>query len=116
MLSYAAFENGLWPFAFIVLAGVLPTALWRWIGVGLVSGIEENSAIFVLVRCMAAGFVAVVIAQFVFSPTGALAQLPLAWRLSAMVIGFAAFLVGGRRIAVGILVGELALLAGWLFT
>ena len=100
-----------WPFLFITLAGVLPTAIWRWLGVGLVAGLDDESELFVLVRCMAASFVAVVIAQFVFFPTGALAVTPLWCRVAALVAGLAAFLAARQAIWAGVLAGEAVLLA-----
>ena len=113
-MSYSDFDGTFGPFLFILLAGVLPTAMWRWVGVGAVAGIREDSAMFVLVRCMAAGFVAVVISQFVFLPTGALATLPLVWRTGALAVGFVAFLVSRQRILAGVLAGEAVLIAGLL--
>ena len=61
---------------------------------------------------MAAAFVAVVIAQLVFFPSGSLATLPLAWRLLAMVAGCVAFLAARQRIAVGIVVSQAVLALG----
>ncbi|MEL6947818.1 MAG: AzlD domain-containing protein, partial [Pseudomonadota bacterium] len=76
-MTYAAFDHPAWPFVFIIIAGVLPTAIWRWAGVVLVGNLSETSETMVLVRCIATALVAAVVAQFVFSPAGALADVPL---------------------------------------
>ncbi|MEM1038305.1 MAG: AzlD domain-containing protein [Pseudomonadota bacterium] len=115
MITYSSFDHALWPYIFILLAGVLPTAVWRWAGVFLVGNMDEHSQAMVLVRCIATALVAAVIAQFVFAPTGALSQVPLWLRAAATLIAFAAFLAAGRRLLVPILVGEAILIAGILY-
>lgn len=115
-MFYDSYDLWWWPFLFIFLAGALPTAVWRWAGVLLVGNMDERSEWLVFVRCIATALVAAVIAQFVFSPTGALAMAPLWLRLGAALGGFAAFFFLGRRMIVGIAVGELLLLTGfWIF-
>ena len=32
-MYYDSFDVWWWPFAFILLSGILPTAVWRWAGV-----------------------------------------------------------------------------------
>ncbi len=113
-MFYDSFDAWWWPFVFIFLAGTLPTAIWRWLGVLLVGNIDDESEWLVFIRCIATGLVAAVIAQFVFFPTGALADAPLWLRLAAALTGFACFLVAGRRMIVGVITGEAVLLAGFL--
>ena len=111
-MFYDSFDVWWWPFIFILLAGALPTAVWRWAGVFLVGNLNENSEWLVFIRCVATGLVAAVIAQFIFNPTGTLAELPLWLRLGAAFGGFFMFLATGRHIFVGVLVAEALLLAG----
>ena len=113
-MYFDSFDHVLWPFIFILLAGALPTAIWRWFGVVLVGNIDDDSEWLILVRCVATALVAAVIAQLVFEPTGALATFPFEVRVGAALIGFAAFLALGRRLFVAVLVGEAALLGGYL--
>lgn len=115
-MNYASFDTWWWPYAFILLAGVLPNAVWRWAGALLVGKIDEDSQELVLIRCIATSLVAAVIAQFVFFPTGALAEVALAVRLAAAFGGFALFLLSGNRMIVGVLGGEAILILGTLFT
>ena len=112
-MYFDSYETALWPFVFILMAGVLPTAVWRWIGVVLVGNIDDDSEWLILVRCVATALVAAVIAQLIFQPTGALATFPAEVRVGAALIGFAAFLAFGKRLFVAILVGEAVLLAGY---
>ena len=113
-MSYGSIDAWWWPFVFITLAAVLPNAMWRWAGVVLVGNLDENSQWLVLVRCIATSLVAAVIAQFVFSPSGALAAFPLELRLGAIVAGFGTFLLFKQRMILCVMVGEIVLLAGYL--
>ena len=99
-----------WPYAFILLAGWLPTDIWRYLGVLSAGRIDENSPRLELVRAIATGMVAAVIARMVLYPSGALADVPDAIRIGALVAGFLVYLVAGKRILLGILAAEAILI------
>jgi hypothetical protein len=61
---------------------------------------------------VATAILAGVIAKLILFSTGALDTIPLWVRVAAAVCGFLAFLVGKRSVFVGVVAGELALLAG----
>lgn len=104
-----------WPYVLILLIGWLPTDIWRMIGVALAGGIDENSEQLVFVRAVATSLVAAVIAKLILFPAGSLAIAPMELRIIAAVAGFASFLLTGKRVFVGILVGETSLIGGaWL--
>ncbi len=103
-----------WPYVFIAIAGWLATDIWRWLGVLLGNRLVEDSVAMIWVRAVATALVAAVIARLILYPTGALEATPTALRVTAAAIGFAAFLVTGRRVVVGVLVSEAVLLAGQL--
>lgn len=111
-MSFQAIDHWWWPYVFIALGGWLATDLWRFVGVFLGGRIVDDSDILVLVRCVATALVAGVIANLVVFPSGALADTPLILRIGAAAVGFAAYLTLGRRIIIGILVGEAVLIAG----
>lgn len=111
-LTFDALPDPWWPYAFIVLAGIVPTEMWRTIGVAAAGRLNEGTQAFALVRAVATALVAAVIAQLVVTPTGALAAAPLWLRVGAAAIGFAGMEAAGRRGWVGILAGEAALLLG----
>jgi len=64
------------------------------------------------VRAVATALLAGVVAKIVLFPPGGLAAVPLTVRLSAMVIGFAAFLLVRRSVLAGVLAGEAVLILG----
>ena len=113
-MYYGSFDVWWWPFVFILLAGILPTAIWRWAGVFAIGNVDEHSPVLTLVRCVATALVAAVISQFVFFPTGALEDFPLFLRAAAAIGGFAAFLFAGSRLLVCMLAGAAILLGGYL--
>ncbi len=103
-----------WPYAMIVIAGWLATDVWRWLGV-LVSGrLREDSELMIFIRSVATALVAGVISKLVLFPAGALESAPVLLRLAAAASGFAAFLMLGQRVIVGVLAAEVVLIGGWL--
>ncbi|MBC7281328.1 AzlD domain-containing protein [Hoeflea sp.] len=114
MIGYATFDTWWWPYVFIAIAGWLATDIWRWLGVLVGNRLKQDSAALTWVRAVATALLAAVIAKLIIYPTGELANVPLALRIVAAAAGFAAFLVGGKRIWVGI-VTALGLLLGGQF-
>lgn len=104
---------GLGPYLSILVAAALPTQVWRWLGVLLAGRLDENSELFAWVRAVATALVAAVIAKLLLFPSGALLAVPVAARLGAAAVGFAVYLLAGKRLAVGVLAAELALAAAW---
>ena len=113
-MTFTAVDAWWWPYLFILIAGWLATDFWRFLGVYLGGRISEDSEAIVLVRCVATGLVAAVIANLIVFPAGALAAVPLLLRVAAAAVGFLAYLLGGRRTIVGIIAGELFLAVGML--
>ena len=111
-MTYGAIDTWWWPYVFILLAAVIPTQLWKQLGVFAAGRLTEDMAIFHYVRAVATALVAAVIAQLVVFPTGVLAEAPLWLRLTAGAAGFAGMEAAGRRGWVGIVAGEAVLLAG----
>jgi branched-subunit amino acid transport protein len=106
------------PHAFLVLllAGFLPNEVWRMIGLWLGAGVDEGSELLVWVRAVATAILAGVIAQILIQPPGALASVPDWLRFSAVGGGCLVFILTRRSILVGVISGELLMLAGkwWL--
>ncbi len=105
----------LWPYLLLVLVGFLPNEIWRFLGLVAARGLDEDSEIVVWVRAVATATLAAVIAKLtIFSP-GALASIPLAIRLIAVVSGLGGYYVIRRSVFAGVITGEVVLLAGaWL--
>lgn len=114
-MTYFSIEHWWWPYLFILIAGWLPTDIWRFLGVALGGRMEEGSDLLVLVRAVATALVAAVVGNLIVFPGGALAGTPLALRLGAAGLGFVAYLAVGGRMIVGIVTAEAILCAGlWL--
>ena len=103
-----------WPYVMIVVAGWLATDIWRWLGVFASGRLREDSEALVFVRAVATALVAGVISKLILFPTGALSETPMALRIAAAVLGFAAFLVMRQRVVIGVLTAEIVLIGGWL--
>ena len=108
--DYNTLETPWWPFFFILLAGWLPTDIWRWLGVLSSGRISETSPLIVGARAIATGLVAAVIARLVLFPGGSLAAIPDWVRIAALVCGFFAYLWLGRQTLIAIVVAEIVLL------
>ena len=111
-LSFTAIAEPWWPFVFILLAGWLPTDIWRYLGVLSAGRIDEHSPFAAFARTIATSLVAAVIAQLVLFPTGSLAAIAPLIRVGALAAGFAAYLLSGRRVLVAILIAEAILISG----
>lgn len=96
----------------LVLIGFLPSEIWRWLGIVLGRGLDDESEIILWVRAVATALIAGVVARIVVIPPGALAGVPLSVRLVALAAGFVAFLLIRRSAFAGVVVGEAVLVAG----
>ncbi|MCG8446472.1 MAG: AzlD domain-containing protein [Hyphomicrobiales bacterium] len=106
-----------WPPILVVLiAGALPTAVWRWLGVALADHVSEDSEILVWVRCVATALVAAVIAKLIVFPDGALADVPMIVRFLAIAVGYGAFFLAKQNVLAGVLTAQGILIAGILLT
>jgi hypothetical protein len=106
--------SGLEPYVALILLGFLPSEMWRWLGLILGRGLDEESEIILWVRAVATALIAGVVARIVVIPPGALASVPLSVRLLALGCGFLAFLLARRSAFAGVLVGEAVLVIGAL--
>ena len=112
MISYQTFDAWWWPYLFIAVAGWLATDIWRWLGVMIGNRLKVDSAALTLVRAVATALLAAVISKLILYPVGELKNVPMALRLIAVGAGFAAFLLFGKRIWIGIAVALGLLIAG----
>ena len=102
------------PYLALLLIGFLPSEIWRWLGIVIGRGLDEQSEIILWVRGVATALIAGVVARIVFIPPGALASVPLSVRLAALAAGFLAFLFIRRSAFAGVVAGEAVLVAGAL--
>jgi hypothetical protein len=106
--------TGMEPYLALLLLGFLPSEMWRWIGLLIGRGLDEESEIILWVRAVATALVAAVVARLVLIPPGALASVPLWVRLLALGGGVVAFYGIRRSAFAGVLVGEAILVIGMM--
>lgn len=102
------------PYLALILLGFLPSEVWRWIGLVIGRGLDEDSEIILWVRAVATALIAAVVARLVLIPPGALAAVPLWVRLVALGGGVLAFYGIRRSAFAGVLAGEAILVIGML--
>ena len=100
------------PYLVLLLAGFLPTEIWRMLGLLVSRGIDEGSEILIWVRAVATAILAAVAAQLILSSSGALTAIPMPIRIGAALIGFAGYFLIRRSVFAGVLAGESALILG----
>ena len=100
------------PYFVLILVGFLPNEVWRVVGLVMARGLNEESELVVWSRVVAIALLAGVIAKLILFSSGELAGVPMPVRIGAAVIAFAAFMAVKRSVFVGVLAGEVALLAG----
>ncbi len=110
----SATVGDLGPYLALVLVGFLPNEIWRILGIVIARGLDEGSELLVWVRAVATAVLAGIIAQLILTPPGALGSVALVVRVTAVVIGFVAFLLARRSVFIGVLAGEFALVVGAL--
>ncbi len=103
-----------WPYILILVAGFLPTEIWRLAAVFLSSGFNENDEIIIWVRHVATALLMAVVAKLVISPTGVLETVSGLARGLSFAAATGGFFLFGRTVLVAILCGEAVLMAAIL--
>ncbi|MFJ7353980.1 AzlD domain-containing protein [Phyllobacterium sp. NPDC097923] len=111
-MTWHSLTDWWWPYLFILLAGWLPTDIWRYLGVLIGGRVREDSDALIAVRAVATALVAGVIAQLILYPSGALAASSVFLRLGAAAVGFLAYLRLGRHVIVSVIAAEMVLIIG----
>jgi hypothetical protein len=112
----ALVAGGLWPYLLVIVAGYLPTDVWRLLAVIFARRLDEGSEAMIFVRAVANAMVAGVIARLVLFPSGDLVGVPLAIRAGAVAVSFLVYFLARRSMLVGVLAGEAIMIAGAYFT
>ena len=94
----------------LILVAVLPTGLWRIMGVLLAQRLSNQSEIFEWVRFVATALLAGVVAKLLANPSGVLALAPLWGRIGAILAAFIAFMLCKRSVLLGVVVGEVVVI------
>jgi hypothetical protein len=108
-------DRSLWPYLLVILAGFLPTEIWRSAAVVLAHGLDEDSEWLIFVRAVATALVAGVITRIVLVPNGDLIAVPLTIRVGALAGGLVVYFLVRRSLFLGVLAGEAIMITGaWL--
>jgi branched-subunit amino acid transport protein len=105
-----ALQDGFGGYGVIIVAGVLMTAMWRWLGVLVGNRMAVDGALFQWVRLVAAALVAAMVSRMLLYPAGTLAAVPWGWRMGAFVAGIAIYFAARRNLGAGVAGGALILL------
>ncbi len=103
-------DDGLGGYGIILLAGVLMTEMWRWLGVLVGNRLSVDGPIFLWVRAVATALVAAMVSRMLLYPAGQLAAVPWTWRAGAFLAGIAFYFAARRNLGAGVLGGATVLL------
>ncbi len=96
----------------VILAGFLPTDVFRFAAVLFARRLDEDSEVLLLVRAIATALLAGVIARLVLTPTGDLAGVPLWIRLATIAAGVAAYFLFRKSVLAGVIAAEIVIIGG----
>lgn len=105
----------LYAYLLVILAGFLPTDVFRFAAVLFSRRVDEDSEVLILVRAVATALLAGVIARIVLFPTGDLAGVPLWIRLSSIAAGVAGYFLIKRSVLAGVIVAEIVIVGGAIY-
>jgi hypothetical protein len=107
---------GSWTLTLVILAAAVVSDAWRVLGAVISTRIDEGSATYRLVKCIATALIAAIVSKLVLYPAGSLAEIAPWLRVGAPAAGFAAYLAARRSMVVGTLVCEVVLGLGVALT
>ncbi len=98
----------------LFVIGVIPSEIWRVLGLVLSRNIAEGSELFRWVACIATATLAAVVARLLVFPSGTLADISVPHRVLAIAVGLGVFYALRRSVMFGVLAGEAVLIGGKL--
>jgi hypothetical protein len=107
-------SDGFGGYLTIILAGCLATAVWRWLGLAVGSRLDVSGPSFQWMRAVATALVSGLVTRMLFFPTGALAGVPLSFRLGAFIGGVSVYFLLRQNVAAGVGAAALLLMAAQL--
>lgn len=102
----------LYAYLLVLIAGFLPTDVFRFAAVLFSRRLDEDSEALVFVRAVATALLAGVIARLVLFPTGDLASVPLWLRLATIAAGVAGYAIFRKSVFAGVIVAEIVIVGG----
>lgn len=105
----------LYAYLLVILAGFLPTDIFRFAAVMFARRLDEDSEALIFVRAVATALLAGVIGRLVLAPTGDIAALPLWTRLVAVAAGVAGYFLFRRSVLAGVVIGEIVIVGAGVY-
>jgi len=105
----------LYAYLLVILAGFLPTDVFRFAAVMFARRLDEDSEALIFVRAVATALLAGVIGRLVLAPTGDIAALPLWTRLAAVAAGVAGYFLFRRSVFAGVVLGEIVIVGAGVY-
>lgn len=99
-----------WTLAAVVVAAGAGTYFWRALGVVLSGRVRTDGALFQWVGCVAYAMIAGLAVRILILPAGTLAAAPLADRVGACALAYAAYMLGRRNLFAGVGTGFTAII------
>jgi hypothetical protein len=107
-------DDGFGGFLTLLLAGIVATEVWRWLGLAVGSRLDVAGTPFQWVRAVATALVSGLVTRMVLFPAGALVGVPLWVRLGAFAGGVSLYLLLRRNVAAGVGAAAALLMAAQL--
>ncbi len=86
----------------LVIASILATYLWRFLGTVFSKRIDPDGSLFQWVTCVSYCMLAGLISRMILVPVGNLIEVPLWIRLLGVMVGLAVFFMAGRIMLVAV--------------
>ena len=103
--------NDLTGYLIVLAFALVAHESWRWLGAFLGAQVRETDDIFVWVRYVSTALVSALAMRIILFPSGALSTIDLPYRVAALAISTAVFLLLRRNLAAGIVAGSASLIA-----
>lgn len=102
----------LYAYLLVLLAGFLPTDVFRFAAVLFARRLDEDSEALIFVRAVATALLAGVIARLVLAPSGDLAGVPLWLRLATIAVGVVTYFLFRKSVLAGVIAAEIVIIGG----
>ncbi len=102
-------NENFWAWIFFFSA-IVATYVWRFVAVMISHRIKANHPIFEWITCLSYAMIGALVARALIFPTGILLFVPLWYRVLAIALAFSGFYFFGKKLLIGIIFGESALI------
>lgn len=109
-------DDGFGGYLVLLLVAVLAHEPWRWLGFLVGARLDPEGEFFQWVKAVSTALVAGLVGRLLFFPSGALASVPSAVRITAFSVAVAIYVFSGRSLWWAIVAGSTTLVAGTLLS